>query len=200
MAGLPLAPQRLTRSLSSIFEQEAAGAGAGGEEEQDEEEENGDVYPGADRGTTTTRRRRTSAGGSEKMWGKFLALSVDIPQGLCPGRDGCSRVWMYGSESWGALRERCRVGLGADATAAGDREGARGTAGRPWQGGELSPLGAACAVGDVAGREGSEWGLEARRVCGAGPRDGGGGGPFADGGKWERARVWEVYPLEQEGG
>lgn len=67
----------------------------------------------------------------------------------------------------------------------------------------VEALEVACAVGDVAGRKGGEWGLEARRACGAGRRgDGIGSGGYSAGGgkwKWERARVWEVYPLQQGG-
>lgn len=130
-------------------------------------------------------QRRTPAD-LMQMWGKFLALSVDVPQGPCPGDDpggpaGCSRMWMYGSEAWGALRERCRAGL-----AVAGAGGAGGERGRP---GELEPLEVACAVGDVANR-GDDWGLEAVHVCGAGPRGDG---------EWQRAHVWEVYPLQRGG-
>lgn len=197
--GLPLVSRRLTRSLGFGFgfgQQGAEGGGGGlGGFFAAGEEENGGVSPGQDRGGT--RRRRRASAESGKIWGKFLALSVDVPQGLCAEEDGCSRVWMYGSEAWGALRERCRAGLAAEAAAVGGGEGMRGGFRR--RQGELEPLEVACAVGDVAGREGSEWGLDARRVCGAGPRGNGGGvgGVYrsAGGGKWERARVWEVYPL-----
>lgn len=128
-------------------------------------------------------RRRTPTDVTQ-MWGKFLALSVDVQQGPCPGDDpgapaGCSRMWMYGSEAWGALRERCRGGLAV--------AGAGGV-GRRRQG-ELEPLEVACAVGDAANR-GDDWGLEAVHVCGAGPRGGG---------EWQRSRVWEVYPLQRGG-
>ncbi|CAM9891475.1 unnamed protein product [Ectocarpus fasciculatus] len=124
-----------------------------------------------------------------QLWGKFLALSVDVPQGPCPGNDpgndpgspaGCSRIWMYGSEAWGALRERCRAGLAVGGAGGGQRR-------RP---GELEPLEVACAVGDVAANKGDDWGLEAVHVCGAGPRGDG---------EWQRARVWEVYPLQRGG-
>ncbi|CAM9966540.1 unnamed protein product [Ectocarpus sp. 12 AP-2014] len=136
-------------------------------------------------GKVELMRRRTPADVTQ-MWGKFLALSVDVPQGPCPGDDpggpaGCSRMWMYGSEAWGALRERCRAGLAV--------AGAGGKGGEQRRPGELEPLEVACAVGDVANR-GDDWGLEAVHVCGAGPRGDG---------EWQRARVWEVYPLQRGG-
>lgn len=117
--------QRPKRSLGfRCGHESSADYGAGGEKEKEEEEENGGLSP-EDRGA---RRRKTSAAAdSGEMSGKFLALSVDIPQGLCPGRDGCSRVLMYGSKSWGALRERCQAGLASEATGGGGgREGTRG--------------------------------------------------------------------------
>eukprot|EP00752_Nemacystus_decipiens_P007667 g6855.t1 len=203
VAGLPLTSQRLKRSLGFHVGRESSSNYGGGSSS------GGGGLPPEDRGGTRTRieRRRLTAnggGGNDpgKMWGKFLSLSVDIPQGLCPaGRDGgCSRVWMYGSEAWGALRERCRVGLASELVGGGvggEREGARGGGrGHGHRQGGLEPLEIACAVGDVAEWKGAEWGLEARRVCGAGPRDDG-GSSSGGGGKWQRARVWEVYPLQQ---
>lgn len=203
--GLPLIPARLRRSLGFGF----LGEGGGivnddqdddvGEDDQDDGAR-GNLAGGGWDGPLLgdygpTRRRRTSED-VKRMWGKFLALSVDIPQGLCLGESGsgCSRVWMYGSEAWGALRERCREGLAAEAARARQAQ-------RPGEVG--GPLEVACAVGDVAGRKGGEWGLEARHVCGAGPRGsfegGGDGGGEAGSTRWERARVWEVYPPQRGG-
>lgn len=203
--GLPLVPARVRRSL---------GFGILGDDGS-EVEEAGGIFPGGDRNwaagprgglgdngwDTPPRRMRRASEDVKRMWGKFLVLSVDIPQGLCPGGSGsgCSRVWMYGSEAWGALRARCRDGLAAAEAGAGAGAAARRMHQRG-QGDDYHPVEVACAVGDVAGRKGGEWGLEARHVCGAGPQsafsgDGGGkGGGEAGGAKWERARVWEVYP------
>eukprot|EP00903_Cladosiphon_okamuranus_P013992 g13012.t1 len=202
--GLPLDSPRLQRSLVLRLGHEESSAYSGGGGSEPEENEREGVYP-ADRGASRRGNSAAAAAGdSAEMWGKFLALSVDIPQGLCPWRDGCSRVWTYGSEAWGALRERCRARLASEVAGGGGHKRMRGV-GHGRRQGELEPLEAACAVGDVAWWKGDEWGLEARRVCGAGPREyssggEGGGGGGAGGGKWERARVWEVYPVQQGGG
>ncbi|CAM9769994.1 unnamed protein product, partial [Scytosiphon promiscuus] len=113
-------------------------------------------------GAPARKRATTATEEGKKLWGKFLALSVNSPPELCSvlgdGGGGCSRVWMYGSESWASLRERCRVGLVAAAAAAaggaaggaasgvdGSGGGGDGVGGARRRQGELDPVEVACA-------------------------------------------------------
>ncbi|CAN0445031.1 unnamed protein product, partial [Laminaria digitata] len=150
---------------------------------------------GTSRGAVGLLSQRRSAEEVMKAWGKSLALSVETPHGLCPGRTGCSRVWMYGSVAWGALRERCR--MAAAELPPPPPPGGAGAGGGAEQG-VPEALEVACAVGDVAARSADAWGLRSEHVCGAGPdgEAGGGGGQGRgrprEGGKWQRARVWSV--------
>lgn len=128
------------------------------------------LYGGGQRRASAAGKRETDAAGDDQgsdvttVWGSLLAFSVDIPQGLCPGGGGCSRVWMYGKVAWETLRERCRLAA--------------------W-GQELELLEKECGVGDVASGSGGLWGLNARHACGAGP-------PASAAGRWQNAVVWNV--------
>lgn len=127
--------------------------------------------------------------GDETMrWGKFMAFSVDISFGMCPGGDGCSRLWMYGSEAWEALMERCRLAVLLE---------------KPPGVTAVESLDVACAVGDRAIRTGEVWGITARHVCGVKPPE----ASFDESerrqrrwgeGLWKQANVWDVRGLAVE--
>lgn len=127
-------------------------------------------------------------GDETTRWGKFLALSVDIPFGMCPGGDGCSRLWMYGSEAWEALMERCRLAVLFE---------------KPPGVPAVESLDVACAVGDRAMRMGEVLGITARHFCGVGPPE----ASFDESERrqrrrgesmWQHARVWDVRGLAVE--
>lgn len=152
---------------------------------------------------------------ASKSWGKYLVLSVDVPQGACPGKDGCSRIWMYGSVAWNALRGRCQAAASLAATREGvsgegqDRRAMLDSSFRLPEDGaggrssdEAESLKSACAVGDDAAHGGARWGLTPGYVCGLGPPrvrpKGWTEGRWQEAQQWNRPVVWRVADVRRE--
>lgn len=97
---------------------------------------------------------------TEEAWGSSLSLSVHSPEGMCASPSAeCSRVWMYGSVAWSALRNRCRLAVVGGAVVAGETNPDV----------EAVDVGCAVGIGATAGEERGGGVLLQKHVCGVWP-------------------------------